>query len=143
MASLASASPCPRCRSRCRILTCKNGSVMPPTSCSGLYPVVTSDLRCLTRSGTAYRTSLTDQREFPRQMQGRTFLNSPRTFSSTSHISFTSVTPANRTPWLRSERSDLALSRKWSISSGTRRMTRIAQRAAWKMNRDKSSLLRR
>lgn len=36
IASLASASPCPRCRRRCRIFTCRKGSVMPPTSCSGL-----------------------------------------------------------------------------------------------------------
>ncbi len=42
----------PRSRS---ILTWRKGSVIPETSCSGLYPVVTKDFRCRTRRGTAWR----------------------------------------------------------------------------------------
>lgn len=53
MVSLACASPLPSRRNKRRILTCKNGSVIPETSCSGLYPVVTRDLRFLTSRGTA------------------------------------------------------------------------------------------
>ena len=51
--SLAWGSPFPRIRRRRRILTWRKGSVIPETSCSGLYPVVTSALRCRTSTGTA------------------------------------------------------------------------------------------
>lgn len=53
MVSLARASPLPSRRSNRKTLTCKNGSVIPETSCSGLYPVVTKAFRLRTSSGTA------------------------------------------------------------------------------------------
>ena len=53
MVSLACGSPFPSIRRRRRILTWRKGSVIPETSCSGLYPVVTSDFRCRTSTGTA------------------------------------------------------------------------------------------
>lgn len=51
--SLACSSPLPSIRSNRRIFTCRNGSVIPDTSCSGLYPVVTSDFKLRTSKGTA------------------------------------------------------------------------------------------
>lgn len=52
--SLAAASPLPSSRNSRSTFVCKNGSVMPPTSCSGLKPVVARDLRCLTSSPVAW-----------------------------------------------------------------------------------------
>ena len=48
--SLACTSPRPSSLSRRNSLTWRKGSVMPPTSCSGLKPVETRFLRCLTSS---------------------------------------------------------------------------------------------
>lgn len=53
MVSLARTSPFPRKRSNRRTFTCKNGSVIPDTSCSGLYPVVTKAFILRTSIGTA------------------------------------------------------------------------------------------
>jgi hypothetical protein len=62
MVSLAGASPWPRRRNNRKTLTCKNGSVIPDTSCSGLYPVVTSAFKLRTSRGTACKVTKSDLR---------------------------------------------------------------------------------
>lgn len=50
------------------------------------------------------------------------------------HISVISVIPVIWTPWLLSPRRDFAFETKFSCKSGTRRMIRSAQRAAYVLN---------
>src|SRR5271170_101008 len=50
--SLVPASPIPKVRNSLKILTCKNGSAIPVTSCSGSYPAFANVLSVLTNTGT-------------------------------------------------------------------------------------------
>ena len=54
MVSEASGSPCPRILSNLRILTCKNGSEIPFTSCSGEQPLIIRFFKIRTRFGTIF-----------------------------------------------------------------------------------------
>lgn len=63
--------------------------------------------------------------------QLRTFLNRSMFSGYCWHISVTSVTPAISTPWFRSFNRDLVFGKKFSQSSGTLRMIRSAQSAAF------------
>lgn len=127
--SLACASPFPSNRSKRRILIWRKGSVIPDTSCSGLYPVVTSVLRWRTRRGTAYSCI---RYTWTSRATALTFLNSLRQLGSNWTISAMSVVAASRLPWFRSVRRFFAFAMKWSIRSGTFFTTRSAQSAAYK-----------
>lgn len=103
---------------------------MPETSCSGLYPVVTRDLRFRTSRGTAY-TYIKKKKLQASTKSELTFRNSSRMAGSVRHISVTSVIEDSSTPWLRSVRRFLAFAVKWSASSGTFLITRNAHKAAY------------
>jgi len=117
--SLTDTSPRAKTRSKLRILTCKNGSVMPCTSCSGAYPDAERPLSNFTRLGT-----------MGRNMSLMPFSSSSA--SSASHTLMTKFKPHSRTPWFLSWRSCFAFSKKCSCKSGTLRHIRMAQRAAFR-----------
>ncbi|RUS19105.1 hypothetical protein BC937DRAFT_87989 [Endogone sp. FLAS-F59071] len=79
IASVASGSSLPKIPSNLKILTWRNGSVTPVTSCSGEKPAVTRFLRWRTSTGTALR-------------------NRTRVSAFWEHISVMSVIPVMRTP---------------------------------------------
>ena len=87
--SLVAGSPRPSTRKSCRILTCRKGSVMPETSCSGAYPELVRALSVRTNAGTTGRNISTTP-------------ISPPSASSSSHILVTSVRPQSSTPWFLS-----------------------------------------
>jgi hypothetical protein len=117
--SLTEASPRANTRRSCRILHCRNGSVIPVTSCSGAYPDDDSPFKILTKLGTTgLKMSLTPF--------------SSSSASSASQRLATNVIPHSRTPWFRSCSSSLAFSRKCSCRSGTFRQILMAHRAAFR-----------
>lgn len=75
MRSLESGSPLPSILSSRRIRICRKGSVMPPTSYSGAYPLTTRFFRILTRAGTC----CTPERA---HMQGTTSATPPHSIGS-------------------------------------------------------------
>lgn len=80
--------------------TCKKGSVMPPTSCSGAKPLMSRLRRILHSMGTCR-------------------LYCSIVLGSISQISSMRVVPDSSTPWCRSLSKPAALSAKVSIASGT------------------------
>ena len=118
--SLIRASPLPSILNNRRILTCKNGSVIPVTSCSGAYPDCDSPFSTLTRLPVT-------------GLNIATVPSSPSSSSSASHMLTTSVSPLRSTPWFLSFRSSFAFSMKCSCRSGTLRQILIAQSAAFRL----------